>query len=155
MRRDRDFAGSRELGINSMFDGRPVIAVGRARGSYHFRTKGTGGRLDRGERDRREGLRTNAIYHEREIDLGETEIDHILLSEGREEDGLEHLCVKGSDTECDSRAHVAEDGRAYLLLHLLDVLDRLGYQGYVGLEYKPRTTTGAGLGWAAKYGIKA
>jgi hydroxypyruvate isomerase len=40
-------------------------------------------------------------------------------------------------------------------LYLLDVLDRLGYQGYVGLEYKPKTTTGAGLGWAAKYGIKA
>ena len=40
-------------------------------------------------------------------------------------------------------------------LYLLDVLDRLGYQGYVGLEYKPKTTTAAGLGWAAKYGIKA
>ena len=40
-------------------------------------------------------------------------------------------------------------------LYLLEVLDRLGYQGYVGLEYKPRTTTAAGLGWAAKYGIKA
>ena len=40
-------------------------------------------------------------------------------------------------------------------LYLLDVLDRLGYQGHVGLEYKPKTTTGAGLGWAAKYGIKA
>ena len=40
-------------------------------------------------------------------------------------------------------------------LYLLDVLDRLGYDGYVGLEYKPRTTTGAGLGWAAKYGIRA
>jgi len=40
-------------------------------------------------------------------------------------------------------------------LYLLDVLDRLGYDGYVGLEYKPRTTTTAGLGWAAKYGIKA
>jgi hydroxypyruvate isomerase len=39
-------------------------------------------------------------------------------------------------------------------LYLLDVLDRLGYEGYVGLEYKPRTTTAAGLGWAAKYGIK-
>lgn len=39
-------------------------------------------------------------------------------------------------------------------LYLLDVLDRLGYQGYVGLEYKPRTTTAAGLGWAKKYGIK-
>ena len=40
-------------------------------------------------------------------------------------------------------------------LYLLDVLDRLGYAGYVGLEYKPKTTTAAGLGWAAKYGIKA
>jgi hydroxypyruvate isomerase len=40
-------------------------------------------------------------------------------------------------------------------LYLLDALDRLGYDGYVGLEYKPKTTTGAGLGWAAKYGIKA
>ena len=35
-------------------------------------------------------------------------------------------------------------------LYLLDVLDRLGYDGYVGLEYKPKTTTGAGLGWAAQ-----
>ena len=40
-------------------------------------------------------------------------------------------------------------------LYLLDVLDRLGYQGYVGLEYKPKTTTAAGLGWAKKYGIRA
>jgi 2-dehydrotetronate isomerase len=40
-------------------------------------------------------------------------------------------------------------------LYLLDVLDRLGYQGCVGLEYKPKTTTGAGLGWARKYGIHA
>jgi hydroxypyruvate isomerase len=40
-------------------------------------------------------------------------------------------------------------------LYLLDVLDGLGYDGYVGLEYKPKTTTAAGLGWAAKYGIKA
>jgi len=40
-------------------------------------------------------------------------------------------------------------------MYLLDLLDRLGYDGYVGLEYKPKTTTAAGLGWAAKYGIKA
>src|SRR5258707_6449595 len=38
--------------------------------------------------------------------------------------------------------------------YILELLDRLGYQGYVGLEYKPKTTTAAGLGWAAKYGIK-
>jgi hydroxypyruvate isomerase len=40
-------------------------------------------------------------------------------------------------------------------LHVLDVLDRLGFEGHVGLEYKPRTTTAAGLGWARKYGITA
>jgi len=40
-------------------------------------------------------------------------------------------------------------------LYMLDVLDRLGYEGYVGLEYKPKTSTGAGLGWALKYGIRA
>ena len=30
---------------------------------------------------------------------------------------------------------------------LLKWLDDLGYKGYVGAEYKPRTTTDAGLGW--------
>ena len=30
---------------------------------------------------------------------------------------------------------------------LLKWLDELGYKGYVGAEYKPRTTTDAGLGW--------
>ena len=38
-------------------------------------------------------------------------------------------------------------------LYMLDVLDRLGYEGYVGLEYKPKTTTIDGLGWAKRYGI--
>nr|WP_300309810.1 hydroxypyruvate isomerase [Halomonas sp.] len=31
---------------------------------------------------------------------------------------------------------------------LFDHLDRLGYQGWIGCEYKPATTTEAGLGWA-------
>lgn len=30
---------------------------------------------------------------------------------------------------------------------LFDLLDRLGYEGWVGCEYKPLTTTAAGLGW--------
>ncbi|QGZ61621.1 hydroxypyruvate isomerase [Paraburkholderia acidisoli] len=30
---------------------------------------------------------------------------------------------------------------------LFDLLDTLGYEGYVGCEYKPRTTTTEGLGW--------
>jgi len=32
---------------------------------------------------------------------------------------------------------------------LFQHLDRIGYTGYIGCEYKPRTTTTAGLGWLA------
>lgn len=37
--------------------------------------------------------------------------------------------------------------------YLLGLLDELGYQGWVGCEYRPRETTLAGLGWARPYGI--
>lgn len=30
---------------------------------------------------------------------------------------------------------------------LFEHLDRIGYQGWIGCEYKPKTTTAAGLGW--------
>ncbi|MBM3749393.1 MAG: hydroxypyruvate isomerase, partial [Acidobacteria bacterium] len=30
-------------------------------------------------------------------------------------------------------------------------LDTIGYSGWIGCEYKPATTTQAGLGWAAPY----
>jgi hydroxypyruvate isomerase len=36
---------------------------------------------------------------------------------------------------------------------LLAMLDRLGYQGYVGAEYRPRGRTEDGLGWARPYGV--
>jgi 2-dehydrotetronate isomerase len=36
---------------------------------------------------------------------------------------------------------------------VFDALERLGYGGYVGCEYKPRTRTEDGLGWANPYGI--
>lgn len=38
---------------------------------------------------------------------------------------------------------------------LFDLIDELGYRGWVGCEYRPKTTTEAGLNWAAVYGIKA
>ena len=34
---------------------------------------------------------------------------------------------------------------------LFKLLDDLGYQGWVGCEYKPATNTEAGLGWISKY----
>lgn len=35
--------------------------------------------------------------------------------------------------------------------YLFGVLDRLGYAGYIGCEYKPLKTTEAGLGWMGHY----
>jgi hydroxypyruvate isomerase len=34
---------------------------------------------------------------------------------------------------------------------LLRFIDRVGYPGWIGCEYKPATTTGAGLGWTRPY----
>lgn len=35
--------------------------------------------------------------------------------------------------------------------YLFNLLEKLGYQGYVGCEYKPAGSTEAGLGWVRKY----
>ncbi len=37
---------------------------------------------------------------------------------------------------------------------LFDLFDELGYDGWIGCEYRPRGATTAGLGWAARYGIR-
>jgi hydroxypyruvate isomerase len=37
--------------------------------------------------------------------------------------------------------------------YLFDLLDEIGYQGWIGCEYRPQGDTIAGLGWARKYGI--
>ena len=34
---------------------------------------------------------------------------------------------------------------------LFDFIDGLGYTGWIGCEYKPRTVTTAGLGWMKPY----
>jgi hydroxypyruvate isomerase len=38
--------------------------------------------------------------------------------------------------------------------YLFDLLDEIGYSGWIGCEYRPKADTRAGLGWAARYGIK-
>lgn len=37
---------------------------------------------------------------------------------------------------------------------LFDLLDELGYDGWVGCEYRPKGETLSGLGWGARYGLK-
>ncbi len=39
--------------------------------------------------------------------------------------------------------------------YLFGLLDELGYEGWIGCEYRPRTDTWSGLGWAAAFGIRA
>ena len=36
---------------------------------------------------------------------------------------------------------------------LLELLDMIGYQGWIGCEYSPKGTTQEGLKWASVYGI--
>jgi len=36
---------------------------------------------------------------------------------------------------------------------LFAAVDRLGYTGWIGAEYRPRAGTLAGLGWARPYGV--
>ena len=37
---------------------------------------------------------------------------------------------------------------------LFERLDELGYDGWIGCEYRPRGETAAGMGWAADFGIR-
>ncbi|RYC30165.1 hydroxypyruvate isomerase family protein [Lichenibacterium minor] len=39
------------------------------------------------------------------------------------------------------------DGEELNFPFLFDLIDELGYKGFVGCEYRPRTSTAAGLGW--------
>ena len=38
--------------------------------------------------------------------------------------------------------------------YLFDLIDHVGYKGYVGCEYKPRNGTKAGLGWLSGWEMK-
>jgi len=35
--------------------------------------------------------------------------------------------------------------------YLFEVIDELGYTGWIGAEYRPRGNTSAGLGWVKPY----
>ena len=39
--------------------------------------------------------------------------------------------------------------------HVFEAVDRLGYKGWIGCEYRPRGRTEDGLGWARRYGVNS
>lgn len=49
--------------------------------------------------------------------------------------------------------HEPDAGEIYYPF-LFDLIDELGYGGWIGCEYRPKAGTWQGLGWAAKYGIR-
>ncbi len=36
---------------------------------------------------------------------------------------------------------------------IFEAVDRVGYKGWIGCEYRPRGKTEAGLGWGRQYGL--
>jgi hydroxypyruvate isomerase len=62
-------------------------------------------------------------------------------------DGIGHFQISGVPGRIEP--DVGELDHSYLL----DLVDELGFGGWVGAEYKPRAGTTAGLGWAAPYGV--
>jgi hydroxypyruvate isomerase len=75
---------------------------------------------------------------------------HAQMSEGRLTDKLNthfsrirHVQISGVPGR-----HEPDDRQEINFPHLLRQLDELGYDGWVGCEYRPRSDTCSGLGWA-------
>jgi len=81
---------------------------------------------------------------------------HLQLTEGRLADTLRrymprirHLQIAGVPGRNEpSRGEVNYP-------FLFDLIDELGFKGWVGCEYRPAADTAGGLGWAKQYGIRA
>jgi hydroxypyruvate isomerase len=79
---------------------------------------------------------------------------HLQIMEGnltasfeRHRDIVGHVQIAGVPGR--NEPDIGEINYAFLLAQI----DRLGYQGFVGCEYRPKASTRDGLGWAAGYGI--
>ncbi|MEQ9488485.1 MAG: TIM barrel protein [Alphaproteobacteria bacterium] len=60
---------------------------------------------------------------------------------------IHHIQVAGlPDRSPPDRGEVDHD-------HIFDLLERLGYDGWIGCEYRPGPDTAATLGWAERFGI--
>jgi hydroxypyruvate isomerase len=60
-------------------------------------------------------------------------------------DGIGHLQIAGVPDR-----HEPDEGEVSYP-YLFDLLETLGYAGYIGCEYRPRAGTSAGLGWWRRY----
>ncbi|GLU33075.1 2-oxo-tetronate isomerase [Trinickia caryophylli] len=92
------------------------------------------------------------------LELGEPNLEvqfdcyHCQIMEGdlatklqRDIDGIGHIQIAGVPER--HEPDIGELNYPYLFA----LIDRLGYDGWIGCEYRPRAGTSAGLGWYAAY----
>jgi hydroxypyruvate isomerase len=77
---------------------------------------------------------------------------HTQVSEGDLERRIRALAGRYAHVQIAGNPHRNEpDSGEVRYDYLLEVLDAIGYAGWVGCEYRPRGETGAGLGWTRRY----
>jgi hydroxypyruvate isomerase len=88
------------------------------------------------------------------------DIYHMQLTEGRLTETLEAVLARRDGPGQLRHLQVAgvpgrnePDGGEINYPHLFELIDRLGFAGWVGCEYRPRAGTLEGLGWAQPHGI--
>ncbi len=80
------------------------------------------------------------------------DIYHMQIMEGDLARTLERLMPRIGHVQIADNPGRGEPGSGEIAYPwLLSRLDALGYQGWVGCEYKPVGETAAGLGWASAY----
>lgn len=80
------------------------------------------------------------------------DIYHRQMICGRVLDGLrELLAVIGHIQIAGIPGRHEPDGSELDFSVIFAEIDRLGYDGFIGCEYRPRSTTSAGLGWLSSY----
>jgi len=88
------------------------------------------------------------------------DIYHMQLTEGRLADTLREVLARREGPGQLRHLQVSgvpgrnePDGGEINYSYLFDLIDELGFGGWVGCEYRPRAATLEGLGWAGRYGI--
>lgn len=104
---------------------------------------------------------TQAQAHEIVSRLGEKnlymmmDLYHIQMNEGDIADKLERYRQSIGHIQISDAPGRHEPGTGSINFRpLFSLIDRLGYEGWVGCEYQPRGTTTDGLFWLADHGLK-
>ena len=90
------------------------------------------------------------------------DVYHIQMTEGRIADTLRAAAVRRNGPGQLKHLQIAgvpgrnePDGGEINYPYVFDLIDELGFEGWVGCEYRPRGSTFDGLGWARRYGIES